>query len=133
MSATAHATRRPTAFAAACLLPPAAAKPAASERGGRHTWCDRLKAWRLQALRVLVAGQVYKLRLAQNALANAENGPRVDHRVAWRRYLVEVDRLMCLPATSKEALRLKCRHRGLDGGRPEWDAAITADARRLEG
>ena len=125
MSATALATNQPKAFPAACLLPPAAAE---LER-------DPVKAWRLQVLRVNVALLVYRLRLAQSALASAENGPRRDrdHLAAFRRYLAEVDRLMRLPAGSTEALRWKTRHSWLDGGRPKWDAAIAADAARLEG
>lgn len=93
-------------------------------------------AWYLQTLRVNVALLAYRLRLAQIALVGAEKGPRWrerDHLAVFRRYVAEVDRLMRLPATSREALRWKCRHRWLDGGRPKWDASIAADARRLEG
>jgi len=95
--------------------------------------------WRDEMRRVYMADYDYSRAGMGLAIARDGRSPRelewaeVDNAAAYRRWVGAVGRQMLVPAPGAAQLRWKRKHQGLDGGRPEWDAAISADVARLGG
>lgn len=104
----------------------------------RERRLDASAKWRAAIRRVYAADYAYQAAGLEESIARDEEISTWTKAVAlakrkstFRHYVEMVDRQMAMQAVSRDALQWKQKHRKLDGGRPEWDAAIAHDEEQI--
>lgn len=116
------ATKAPitSAFIAKLLAPiPANEEQADTKRFLLDLRADMKKVWfgNMDLLTLSRAEYAYR------ALSHGDGGCAA----AWSKFVALLDRQMLKPAHGRGELKWKITKRKIDGGRPEWDAAIARD------